>query len=190
MIKPNDYDTAEAFKDFPKLPVGGYICRIIELTEVKSKAENDMIRVALDIADGYYTGFYSKKFREDNRKEKKWSCYFYSNVRNKDGSTNGGFKAFVEAVRESNAGFEPSWDSGFAESFKGKLVGMVFGEEEYLNADGEIRDNVKPVKAKSVEAIRNKDYTIPSKRKYNSSRGAGAPLPEGFTAIGDDDIPF
>lgn len=190
MIKPNDYDTAERFRDFPKLPAGGYVCRIIKLAETKSKAGNDMIRVMVDIAEGYYEGFYFRKFREDTRSEKKWSCYFYSNVRNKDGSTNGGFKAFVEAVRESNAGFEPSWDQDFAESFKGKLVGMVFGEEEYLNADGEIRDNVRPVKAKSVEAIRNKDYTIPSRRKYNSGRGELSPLPEGFTAVDDDDVPF
>ena len=41
MIKPNDYDTAEAFKDFPKLPVGGYICTIIELGEIKSGKRYD-----------------------------------------------------------------------------------------------------------------------------------------------------
>ena len=32
MIKPNDYDTAERFRDFPKLPAGGWSISLKDIT--------------------------------------------------------------------------------------------------------------------------------------------------------------
>lgn len=195
--KPNDYDKAERFTDFKKLPADGYVCKIMDMKETTSKAGNQMLEVSLDIAEGEYRNYYLDQYNKDERPlgEKKWRCRFYQLTQNKDGATNGGFKNLVECVKESNTGFEPQWGESFCASFKGKFVGVVFGEEEYRNYSGEIKTSVKPVKAKNVQEIRSGDFTIPTLKKLNDGgssfvSNSMSGIPEGFEMVDESDLPF
>lgn len=194
---PSDYNTAERFGDFTPLPADGYVCKIMRMSEAESKAGNQMVVLSLDIAEGEFKDHFMNQYKADTKEDKKWRCKFYQLTLNKDGNTNGGFKNLVESVKESNPGFEPKWGEGFCESFNGKLVGMVFGNEEYRKNDGSIGNSVKPIKAKNIDDIRSGNYVVPTDKKLNDS-GFNRPIasnpmegiPKGFEMIEEDDIPF
>ena len=98
-------------------------------------------------------------------------------------STNGFFKGFVTSVEESNPGYQFNWDE---RSLADKLVGLVFGEEEYLGNDGKPHTSVKAQQARSVEAIRA-GVPVPPAKKLNAESAKQA---QGFTEVEDDELPF
>ena len=57
MNKPNDYDSAPMFVE-GELPPGGYVCHVKKIEETTSKSGNAMPKIALDIYEGQYAGFY------------------------------------------------------------------------------------------------------------------------------------
>lgn len=186
MEKPQDFDTAKAFGDYSPLPAGGYVCEIIGMDEMKSKAGNEMVKIALDIFEGDEKGRFADAYKNDNRPEKKWPCVAYQVVKNKDGSTNGNFKAFTDSAVESNQGFMIQWGEKFADCFKGRLIGVVFGREQYLN-DGEPKWSTKPNTYKSIEDIRKNNYKTPEDKYVD---GFNQAIPQGMTVVEDEDIPF
>ena len=68
----------------------------------------------------------------------------------------------------------------------GLLVGLVFGEEEYLGNDGKPHTSVKAQQARSVEAIRA-GVPVPQAKKLNAESAKPA---QGFTEAEDDELPF
>ena len=70
---------------------------------------------------------------------------------------------------------------------KGKLVGIILGEEEYQANDGSIKTKLVVSKFTSIDKIRDGDFEIPPKKLLNSSA-----IPAVYTApINDDeDLPF
>ena len=98
-------------------------------------------------------------------------------------STNGFFKGFITSVEESNPGYRFNWDEL---GLEGKLVGLVFGEEEYLGNDGKPHTSVKAQRARSVEAIRA-GVPGPQAKKLNAESAKPA---QGFTEVEDDELPF
>jgi hypothetical protein len=191
MQKPKDFDTAKAFGEFEQLPPGGYVCKIIGVEEVTSQKGSPMIKIAVDIAEGPQKDWYNDIYKNDTREFKKWpaSGIIYQVVENRDGSTNGYFKAFVDAVVESNNNFMVEWGDKFAACFKGKLVGVIFAKEEYQRDDGERRWTVKPQQGyKTVKDIRKGNFKVPEDKPLTAP--SGEPLPAGFSAVTDEDIPF
>ena len=137
MKKPNNYDTTQAQGAYEPLKLGGHVCKIVKLEETKSSTGKDMLKIALDIAEGEQKDYYKQQFENDTRNDKKWGCMSYILVEDKDGNTNRSFKTFTESVEKSNGGFVIKWGEDFAKQFKGKLVGGVFGREEYINSNNE-----------------------------------------------------
>lgn len=185
MEKPNDYEKIEVLSNMKSLPAGGYVCKIIKLEETKSKTGKDMIKIALDIAEGEQFEYFSKRFRADTRSDKKWSCILYQLTKDNEGNTSRGFKTFVENVKESNEGFEVQWGNAFASCFSGKLIGIIFRREEYVGRDKKAHWITKPYQVRTVQAIRNGEFEVPDDVPIDVS-----PIPEGFEVIDDDDIPF
>lgn len=192
MKKPNNWENTAAYGDFEQLELGGHICRICKVEETISKGGRDMASIWLDIAEGDQAGYYTNRWRNDPGADKKWPCIFYQLQYDEEGNTNRGYKTFIEAVKKSNPDFNESrlWDADGCDYLKGKLVGGVFGREQYLNRDGEPRFAVKCMYFRDVDTIR-KGVKVPEDRllpEHMLPRTAG---PSEFTEVEtDNDLPF
>lgn len=188
MRKPEGYDNTRVYGDFKKLEKGGYVCRIMKVEETKSRTDGkEMLVISLDIAEGENKDFFANRYRSDDRQDKKWGCTVYQLVYDKEGNTNRGFKTFISGVESSNSGFKVIWGDNFCESLKNKLVGGIFGEEEYEKKDGNIGVSVKCKSFRSVDVIRSGDFDIPEKKLLSGNKSQNSwhdPLDE------DDSLPF
>ncbi len=191
MEKPKDFDTAKATGEYKPLPAGGYVCVIIGVDETISKTGKQMLKIALDIAEGDEKGRFMEQYKADTREFKKWpaSAVVYQLVYDNDGNTHGRFKQFTNSVVDSNAGFEIQWGKGFGACFKDKLVGVLFGREQYESQqDGKLRWSTKPQFFKTVEDIRSGNFKVPEDKPLAGKKEAD--IPEGFSEVKDEDIPF
>jgi hypothetical protein len=199
MQKPNDYENVQAYGEFTPLRLGGHICKIMQVEETKSSNGKDMLKISLDIAEGDQKDYYAQQYKSDTRDNKKWGCVVYQLLKDNEGNTSRGFKSFITAVENSNSGFKVAWGDKFAACFKGKLIGGVFGREQYLNAYQEKKLATKCVQFRSVEAIRNgvdtpEDKLLPE--SSNSGYGQGytpSAAGDGFMNIPDgleEQLPF
>lgn len=197
MIKPNDFDNTLAYGEFTPLELGGHICKIMSVEERTSSTGKPMVVIALDTApQDKQPGYYAEQYRNDTRQEKKWGCNVYQLVYDNDGRTNRGFKTFVTSVEKSNPGFRVQWGDGFAACFKGRLIGGVFGREEYEKQDGTTAWSTKCVGFRSVEAIQN-GVEVPKDRPLKKQT-APAYVPERASTVNDyaiiddtsGDLPF
>lgn len=157
MDKPQDFNKVEAFSHFKTLTPGGHICKIIRVEETTSRAGRDMIVIYLDTDRGdkqpnYFTDLYTN----DKRDDKKWSNggTYRQLILDAEGNTNRGFKTFIEAVEKSNPGFHVQWGENFEKCFLNKLVGVIFGREEYLDNAGISKFAIKPMYFRTIEEIK------------------------------------
>ena len=185
MNKPNDYDSAPMLVE-GDLPPGGYVCQVKKIEETASKNGNAMLKIALDIYEGQYAGFYQDKFDSNTRLGKKWPSVFNQLIYDKDGNTNRSFKSFCEKMKESN-GIEIPWGDHFCSALKGKLIGVTFGREQFEGNDGMLHWTTKPKYWKTVSEIREGKYTVPEDRPLKQETSTA---PQGFDAISDEDLPF
>lgn len=201
MQKPNDYDQTIANPDgFEALPAGGYVCKIMEVKEVKSSTGKEMLKISLDIAEGEKKDFFANAYKADDRKEKKWGAVMHIVTEGDYGTAN--LKRFVTAVERSNKGFAVAWGAKFEACFKGKLVGCLFREEDYLNAMNEKKTAVKPFMFRTADKIRE-GVPVPERKELSdedydkAADHAALPDPmkdaDGFMNIPDgiaEELPF
>lgn len=194
MIKPNNYDNVQAFGGFTPLELGGHILIIKKVEEGKSSTGKDMIRIFLDThASDKQPNYYSEQYKSDTRKEKKWGCIVYQLVLDAKGDTSRGIKTFMDAIKSSNPGFVEKFDKVegdniFINNLKDKLVGGVFGREEYYNNYGESKFVIKCISFRNIEAIKN-EVDVPADkllgRNSNNSSGTDELIP-----VDNGDLPF
>ena len=192
MIKPADYDRVTAYGEFTPLELGGHICQIMSVEETTSSTGKDMLVISLDTApQDKQPGYYMEQWKNDDRPDKKWGCRVFQMVLDKEGRTNRGLKTFITAVEKSNPGFQVQWGDGFGACFKNRLVGGVFGREQYQNSYGDLKWSTKCVQFRSVEAIQ-KGVDVPEDRYLNGHKPQQDPA-AGFGALPDipeSDMPF
>lgn len=182
-MKPvKGYNDAQASEGFERLPAGGYI---IKITGVKDDDEKQYLKIIYDIAEGPEKGRYAKETAEND--------YRHSFIRSYKESALGMFKAFIQAIDESNGTkFGETIEDGFDEAkLVGKILGVVFGYEEYETNDGSIKERLRVAMVCSADRIRKGDYKVPALKKLDASKRTtpAAPVP-GFTPLGDADLPF
>lgn len=193
MNKPHDYEDVQAFTAFTPLAPGGHICRIVKVEEAVSRSNREMIVIYLDTdKTDKQPLFYSESFKNDNRKDKKWSngAICRQLIFDSEGNTNRGLKTFIEAVENSNQGFKVQWGNNFANCFKNKLVGGVFGREEYLDNYGSSKFSTKIQQFRTIDDIKAgvevpKDILLNPANKNNSD----AYFPD-YTPVTDENMPF
>lgn len=192
ITKPNGYDEVQVFEAQERLPIGGYVLKIIK-TKIESYSWGQVLVLAFDIAEGDYAGFYQKNF-DAQQNDKKWKGTHRINLPKNDGSEKDEWsiktlKSRITAVEASNEGYVWNWDEN---SLVGKLVGGLFGNKEY-EVDGKRGFYTDCRAFCGVERIRTGNFTIPSDKLLNGNANTNTgniDLPEGFQAITDDDIPF
>lgn len=193
MNKPNNYDNTKAFSQYEPLPAGCYVCKIMQVAETKSSTGKDMIVVSLDIAEGEQKDFYTKSYKEDTREDKKWGCNVYLLTEDQDGNTSKKFKGFIENVADSNSGWNVVWGDKFCDCFKGKLVGGLFGREEYRKQNGENAWATKCFYFDTVDRIREGKCKTPKDKYLQQSSGTSSSGSDGFMNIPDgidEELPF
>jgi len=172
MDKPYGYDETQALGEYKALPAGGYVCRIMAVEETKSQSGNDMLKISLDIAEGEFRNRFADMYRSNTRPDKKRGCVAYQLVYDTSGGTNRGFKSFCTAAEESNPGFTIQWGPAFGKCFQNRLIGVIFGREEYIGNDGKAHWSTKPKFFRSAEKIRKGDFEVPEDKYLPNSQPA------------------
>lgn len=163
MLKPLDYENVQANSNFTPLAPGGYVCRIMGTEEGVTRNGAPTFNVSLDIAEGPEANRFATEYRNDTRSDKKWGCVYRQLITTKDGGTSPFFKGLITAIEESN-GMTVQWtdnQEAFAAQFKGKLVGVIFGREEYAKQDGTKAWSTKAQLCMPVAKIRSGDFKVP-----------------------------
>jgi hypothetical protein len=188
-----DYDQVKAYSEFPTLPKGGYVLKIMGVS-VKTNSNGKYLQIGCDIAEGEYKDFFTKQYTNDTRDTKKWGCNYLLSLPKDDGTEQDGwtkrsFKTFTEALEDSNNGYHFDWDE---QKFKGKLIGGLFNEREYQKTDGTIGRATNLDRVCAAEKIRKGDYKLPEdkliKRFGNNTSGMDGfvNVPEGT----NEELPF
>lgn len=197
MLMPKDFNEAQGFSSFEQLEVGGHICKIMNVEETKTKnGGKDMVVIYLDTdKTDKQPEYYTKQYQSNTKEGKKWSnnAICRQLVLDADGFTNRGFKSFTDCVEGSNQGFKIQWGDNFCKCLKGKLIGGIFGREEYLNqSTGESKFATKFQNFRTVDMIK-KGVEPPKDKLLNpSGNNQGFNPNEDITPVDDEpnELPF
>lgn len=192
MNKPQDFDEVQGFSAFEPLNAGGHICRIMKLEETKSKAGRDMVVIYLDTdSTDSQPNYYSNLYKNDTREPKKWNnnAIVRQVVYTADKTTSRGFKTFIDMVEECNNGFKVAWGNNFAACFKGKLIGSVFGREEYLDNYGNSKFAVKFQNFRNIADVKE-GIAAPEDKLLNPTDNAYGGGNDDMTPIDGGELPF
>lgn len=198
---PHDYSTAAAYDGSmgPRLAPGGYVCRIIgarsETVNTRSGAKEKFV-LAYDIDEGEFAGYYDaqyKRAKEQDAGKAKWRGTYDTFILTNEGATNPFFKGLLTCIDKSNEPFACVVNGQLNEaSLKGKLVGLLMREEEYIGSDGRKHTATRACAARSVQTIREGGFEVPEPKLLSggaTARNTAAPT-AGFTQVEDDDLPF
>lgn len=175
------YRDVEASSDYERLEAGGYVIRITAVTNDDAK---EYLSLVYDIAEGPEAGRYKSELPENDFRHR-----FIRSYKEKALPM---FKAFTVALDESNGtNITDMIETGFNENLLiGKILGVVFGYEEYETNDGNVKERLRVASVMSADRIRKGDFKIPELKKLKESDPpAVSPVP-GFSVIPANDLPF
>lgn len=163
MKKISGYDKIQESGSFKKLSVGGYVVKILNATDVPDK---EYLRLSFDIAEGPNKGFFAEEYKNDTREDKKWpnAGTFVRSYKEKALPM---MKGFTTAVEKSNKNYTWNFDES---TLKGKLVGLVIGEEEFINSSGKMRTRTYVNAVRSVDIIREGKFEVPELKKLSADK--------------------
>lgn len=123
----NDVETVELGGDFKRLPAGAYVACLGPMTAETAKSGKTYYQCVFDIFEGEHKGHYDDDFGRKHPGLHAVKLYVSSE------KAMGVSKGTLNAITESNKGFdaEAAFVGDRFEDFRGKLVGVVLGEEEY-----------------------------------------------------------
>ena len=199
MKMPNGYSDVQARTGArEQLPAGGYVCRIRVAREATNSGYWQFV-IAFDVHEGDKAGIFDRRYKDDMQanKDAKWPAagthrVFVMDYNNRD-QCSPEFKGLITSVEESNPGFVMQWGDGSERSLVGKLIGIVFREEEFMLQDGSgIGVTTKPMYACSVQRVRD-GVKVPKRKLLSGSQArpaqAGQPaMPT--AALTDEECPF
>lgn len=159
---------------------GGYAAKI---TKVTDNEEKEFLLIEWDFADGEFKGANKECYDAFGF----WPMNFVCSYKEKALRF---FKGFKTAVEESNPKYVFNNDP---QSLVGKFIGVVLGEEEYINKKGEVKTRCYVAEKRSGKAIREGDYGIPPLKRLDPSKLAYSSAPAAEYPVLDDsdaDLPF
>lgn len=164
MIRPNNFDNVQPFRGFTPIEPGGHILIIKNVKETLStNTKKPMLVVSFDThTTDTQPSYFQETFDNDNRVGKKWPVSGQMNVMvfDSNGNPSRGLATLIDVVKSSNPGWEVQWDKEgeqqgkFVACFVNKLIGGVFGREEYQNSYGENRFSTKCQMFTTVERVK------------------------------------
>ena len=191
----SNYDKTHAYSEGNRLPVGGYVLKIMNVKEeVGQNGNSGQLVIAFDVAEGDQAGFYQKNYAAQTGEDKKWKGSTRLWIPKDDGSeqdewTKRKFKTFIVSVEDSNDGYHWDWDET---KLKGKIVGGIFNEKEWeFNGNSGFFTNLHHFT--TAEKIRANEFKIPDPTYLKNRQQASTPIPNEFVDVkpGDpEEIPF
>ena len=176
---------------FTPLPKGNYVCKIMSIEETTYSSGKKGLKIYFDIAEGEYKDFYTKKYQESDREDKKWSfdAIYYLTIPY-DGCEayiTDNWDTFWANIEDSNNGYIFTGDE---QSIKNKVFGGIFRLEQ-TEYEGNIYDHTKLFKTRIAQDIRDgKVDWVPKDKLVEVSAPAGddsfIKVPEGMEL----DLPF
>lgn len=178
----NGVESAVIGGSFPQLEPGGYVCKVIHTKCDQSKNGKEMLVIEFDVAEGQKAGFFGRQFQSEklNSDNVKWRCVYRQLT---EGNSQKFYKGLINLFEKSNPGYNWDWNES---SLIGKIIGCVFGEEEYAGNDGKVYTTVRVQAFKMPAEIRDGNFTVPTKKTIKPSAVETA---FGVTSSYDD-IPF
>ena len=191
----NGYASAQAYSDQERLPIGGYVLRILDV-KYQENDWGDVIVLSFDIEEGEHKGFFKANYKAQTQEDKKWKGTYRLRVPKDDGSEQDGwtmrrFKTVMQNFEDSNNGYHWNWDE---QTLKGKLIGALFNNKEYeFNGRRGFFTNCHSLVP--VENIRSGKFSVPADTLLKENRSASRPVPDadGFLNIPDgvdEELPF
>ena len=195
MRKLNGYTEATTYSDQERLPVGGYVLKILNV-KYQENHWGDVIILSFDIEEGDRKGFFKKQYNSQTGEDKKWKGTYRLRVPKDDGSeqdewTMRRFKTVMINFEESNPGYHWDWDE---QTLKDKLIGALFNNKEYeFNGRHGFFTNCHSLV--TLEKIRSGSFEIPADTllKRGQEQPQGTPVGDGFMSIPDgidEELPF
>lgn len=198
MKKLEGYEKAQAYSEQERLPVGGYVLKILDV-KYQENSWGDVILLSFDIAEGEHKDFFAQNYRAQTQEDKKWKGTYRLRVPKDDGSeqdnwTMRRFKTIISNFEESNSGYHWNWDE---QTLKGKMIGALFNNKEYdFNGSHGFFTNCHSLV--TVEKIRSGKFEIPAdtllkEKKDNGYPAGSTPVGNGFMNIPDgidEELPF
>ena len=193
MKKIDNFESVQASTgEFLKPSAGGYICKIVNVEDVPFDAvknKGDYLKIEYDIDEGDFECYYKDQF---DRWGGFWGASFIRSYKDK---ALGMFKHFTNCVEASNARYMWDWNET---SLIGKRIGLVLGEEEYINNAGEVKSKLVVKEIKTVDDIKAGNFKVPALKKVSTNSVGTAPAfsrymgtSNNFEEIkADDDLPF
>lgn len=167
MKKISGYDKIQESGSFKKLSPGGYVVKILDVTDVPDK---EYLKVSFDVCEGKDKDFFANEYKNDTREEKRWPNAG-SFVRSYKEKALPMLKGFTTAIEKSNKGY--TWDFD-EKKLKGKIVGLVLGEEEFLNSSGKLRTRTYVNAVRSVDVIHKGEFEVPELKKLDATKATSA----------------
>lgn len=191
MNRPNGYDEVQT-GDFTPIELGGHRAVIKQVVEQTSASGKPMVAVLIDFdKTDKQADYFKDQFDKDVRPDKKWpfQAVQYIVSEGADGKCTKSFKSFMTSFEDSNNA-KVNWDAAdWGAQFKGKKIGVVYGEvEEEYNGEIKKRHRIRWFcnYSKAAEA------QIPAARVLDS-KPASTPNNTGFVDIPDgtsETLPF
>ncbi|MCI9626503.1 MAG: hypothetical protein HFI90_06945 [Clostridia bacterium] len=189
MKKFEGYEKARVMTDRERLPIGGYVVKILDAEEL-TYSWGSVLAISIDIEEGEYKGYYQQDYDLQNQEDKKWKGVYRLSIPKEDGSemdewSANIFKTAIAAIEDSNTGYHWDWDE---KKLKGKVVGALFRNKEYeLNG---VRGFFTECSGfRPVEIIKSGKFKVPKDKLLKKKE---EPV-SGFTPatmFDDDDCPF
>lgn len=142
-----DWNMVEETKEFESLKPGGYVAVI---KNAEDNPDKEYLKISYDIYKGDFKNYYENLYKAKGF----WGGNFYRSYKE---SARGFFKAFLNAVKQSNVGFVFNNDET---NLRNKLVGIVLSEEEYVGNDGTVKTRLYVSTVTNVENIKKGKFSV------------------------------
>ena len=176
---------------YPMLPAGPYVARIINV-KIDGEEPDQSLILRLDIAEGEYEGYYTKRYKaEDSKTNSKYPTRYKGDLRiripNKDNpralypeSDIRRFNDAIYRIETSNPGYRWDWNEN---GLIGKIVGVNVREGMYNDSA-----YTKPYRLEIADDVRR---GIVQPMEPMAQRGDAYEAPgQQYTKVEDPDLPF
>ena len=184
-MKPiQGYDSINEAGEFKRLPAGIYGGVITGVTDYPDK---EYLEFTCDITKGEYKDYFKLMISNGLKDQSRF-------IRSYKANALPFFKASMTAIEKCNEGYKWDWNES---KLVGKKVILVFGEEEYIDKDGNVKLGTKLVEFRSLEAYKEGRIKIPEVKKVTEedlakwkAENAPSTVEESSPVVLDDDLPF
>ena len=183
---------------FEQLPKDAYVIKIMGAKEDTWPSGDKVVRIAFDIAEGKYMGFYQAMFDRNTNEDRQWpyDAVFNLNVPNDNSQPYvwDNWNTFFADLEDSNSGFIFDGD---LKKLKGKVIGGKFHIEQTAK-NGNVYDHTKMKWSCVADDVRNgKAGRLPNDKLIGTGRTASktssASEMDGFLSIpegAEEELPF